>query len=271
MIFLRVLMCLSLLTSMSPLPVRAQEASPAAAPADDGNPGLSLTQARELIKTGDYDGAIELLRGTIEQSKDRYDRLRDAYLLLAKTHVILSNENKLRLQHRETSRLNYEKARDIITECLKVEQLRHTRAEPVEEFPEEMLTLFAEVRGQIFGSFRVKELQPPGAVVLLGTDTLGTLPGEDLLGDVDLAIGTHRVVVHAHGYNDVTEEITISPNSTLERSYHLGKRRGATWYGVVGTGAAGVVVGLVALIGKGSTPATTLDPLPEAPPPPANP
>lgn len=268
MTFIHAAACLTLLASMSPPPVRAQETAAHAAPADSTNTSLSLSQARGLIKTGDYDGAIELLRGTIDQSRDRYDALRSAYLLLAKTYVYMGNENKFKPQHREMSRLNYKTARDVIAECLSLEPLRHTRAEPVEDFPEEMITLVAEVRGEIFGSFRVKELKPPGAIVLLGRDTLRAMPEDNLLGDVDLAAGSHRVVIHAEGFKDLTESITISPGSTLERSYHLLKQRGKTWYGTVGTGAAGVVAGVVWLVSRGGTPPAALKPLPEAPAPP---
>lgn len=255
---MRAVACALMLAASAPLPARAQ-----------GAQAPPLDQAREMIKTGNYDGAIDVLRGTIDQSQGRHDTLRDAYLLLAKTYVIRYNEFRITAQGRETARLNLEQAREILTECLSTKELRHTRLEPVTEYPEEMVTLFSEVRGQIFGSFRVTQIEPPDAIVLLGTDTLRTLPGENLLGDVNLAVGPQRVVVHADGYKDLTEEVTISPNTTLERSYKLTKKRTATWYGLVGAGAAAVVAGIVALAGGKDDSPETLDPLPEAPPPPA--
>lgn len=237
----------------------------------DGDPDASLDQARELIKDGDYDHAIEILRAAIERARSRVATLRNAYLLLIKTYVFLGNDFKFKPQGREASNLNYQEAKALIAECLGIRELRHTHPEPASEYPEEMIRFFAEGRSRIFGSFRVAELEPAGAVVLLDADTLRALPGDSLIGDVDLAVGKHLVVVRARGYKDVTEEITISPNSTLERPYHLARRRGAAWYATIGAGAAGVVGGLIALVASGGESSTTpaLEPLPPAPPPPS--
>ncbi|HEY3215894.1 MAG TPA: hypothetical protein VGK93_05335 [Candidatus Eisenbacteria bacterium] len=297
------LLCLVFVVQSVPLPVGADPASPtpdATAPAGGGpdrtmapdttagsrpaeapaGPGAppgngetpaALEQAREYIKNGDYDNAIELLKGVLEKARSRMQTLREAYLLLIKTYVFLGNDLRSKPQGREASNLNYQEARKLIAECLRTKELRHARPEPASEYPPEMITFFAEVRSQLFGSFRVVELEPREAVVLLDADTLRALPGDGLFGDVDLAIGPHLVVVRAKGYKNVTEEVTISPNSTLERPYRLARRHGSAWYATVASGTLGVVGGVIALAaGRGSTsgPATP-EPLPGAPPPPA--
>src|SRR4029453_7622748 len=126
-----------------------------------------------------------------------------------------------------------------------------------------------EVRSQIFGSFRVVDLEPAGAVVVLDADTLRAMPGDSLPGDVDLKVGPHRVAVTARGYRPLTQEIVISPNAMLERSYRLSRKRGAAWYATASGVAVALVVGIFS-IGRGSAePPAGLSPLPPAPPPPA--
>jgi hypothetical protein len=262
---IRVMLGLLLLWASFPSTLLAQSTPPA--PAAKQDPATALDRARELIKTGDYDGAIEILRGSIDRA--RPDVLRDAYLLLIKTYVIVGNDYRFKPQGRENSRLNYERAKDIIAQCLGTKQLRHTQPVPASDYPEEMIGFFAEVRGKIFGSFRVADVQPADAVVLLDADTLRRTPPQNQMGDVDIAIGSHVVTVRALHYRDVTETVTIAPNSTLDRSYRLAKRRGRAWYASVGAGAAGVVAGVVTLFGGKKKPED--QPLPGAPPPPANP
>jgi hypothetical protein len=237
-----------------------------------GQPVASLDDARELIKVGDYDGAIQILKATIERERQQIPVLRDAYLLLIKTHVYVGNEFKSKPQGRTNSNLQYQEARRLIGECLRTRELRHVRPDPPSEYPEEMVRFFAEIRGQIFGSFRIVSLEPRDAVVLLDSDTLSALPPDSLLGDVDIAIGPHLVVVRSKGYKDLTEEIAISANSTLERSYRLNRKHGAGWYATMGAGALAVVGGVVALAtGGGSTEPPPPEPLPGAPNPPPNP
>lgn len=246
------------------VPLAAQEALP---PAD---PQAALQRSQDRIRSGDYDGAIEILKTTIAGARADTSVLRPAYLLLAKSLVYLGNDLKRRPQGRSSADLNYAEAKRRIAECLSIRELRHTRAEPVEEYPEEMVRMFDEVRSEIFGSFRIIGLQPPDATVLLGADTLRIPPGETLPGDVNLAVGGYVVKVGRTGYRTLTDPIRISPNATLERSYVLPKKRGRMWYATrAGAGAliAGGTVALVRWINRDDP----LDPLPEAPPPPARP
>ena len=233
----------------------------------------TLDEAREMIKSGDYDHAIEILKGTIggtiEHERHRPEVLRDGYLLLIMTYTYVGNDFRSRPQGRELSNLNYKAARDLITEALKTKELRHLKPEPASDYPPEMVQAFADVRAQIFGSFRVTSLDPPNAVATFDGDTLRSFPGDSVAGDVDLDVGKHLVLVRAEGRKDISEDVTISPNSTLERSYALSKAHGAVWYAAWAAGALAVVGGVVALAagGKESTPPPD-QPLPGAPPPP---
>jgi len=252
-------------------PTNAQPATAPQAPPATADVHASLQEARESIKNGDYDHAIEILQGMIAQAGNRLTDLREAYLLLIETHVFLGNDLKFKPQGRQASVLSYKAAKEKIAECLRIKELRHTRPEPASDFPPELVSFFAEVRGEIFGSFRVAQLEPSDATVVLDADTLRAPPGENALGDVDLPVGRHLVVVRRHGYKNATDEIEVSAGSTLQQSYRLSKRRGAAWYATWGAGALAVTGGLVALVaGKGSgSSASAPQPLPAAPPPPS--
>ena len=229
------------------------------------DPG-ALDEARDLIKSGDNDRAIDVLKGVIGRERTRIEQLRDAYLLLIKTYVFLGNDLKLKPQGRVLSDLNYQEARKRIVECLTVKELRHTQPEPASEYPREMVAVFKEVRAQMFGSFTVTEVTPPTAVLLLDSDTLRVPPGKEARGDVDLPVGVHRLVIHAVGYKDLTEDITIPPDGDLERDYRLEKRHGTWWYATRGTAAVGVASLGFAFRGHKKT--QTEQPLPAAPLPP---
>lgn len=260
----RILVSVAMACALVPLPVSAQDAARAPRAGD----AEVLSEVRELIKTGDYDGAIENLDGLIEGARGSTATLRDAYLLLIKTYVFMGNELRFKPQGREASRLHYDAARLRTEECLGIEALRHTRPEPATEYPQEMIDLFAEVRGRIFGSFRVVSLDPRDAVVTLDGDTLVAAPGDSLPGDVDLAVGPHRVAVAREGRQPVVEEITISPGATLEKSYVLRRARTRAWYATTIGATLGVVGGLVALIAGGGGGDEGPGPLPEPPLPP---
>ena len=266
----RALVCASMLISSSPSSLMAQNAqhASAAAPMDVES---TIQNARESIKNGRYDQAIETLQDVIKRPQQRTETLRVPYLLLIEAFVYRGNDFRCREPGRQASLQNYEKARALIAECLRVRELRHTRPEPATDYPDEMVASFKDVRAQIFGSFRVSDVSPAGAVVLFDADTLKGEPGSAMREDTDLAVGQHRVIVHYPGYREVAENVTIAPGSTLEQPYHLTRPDRRVWYA---SGAAVFLAGgLAAILGKkaAGTGTTTAQPLGGPPPPPARP
>jgi len=266
------------------------------APADATNDvDAALASAQELLRDGDYDRAIEVLKPALQAARlaamppdstgfgvdptaevepGAWLRVRDVYLLMTKTYVFIGNDLKFKPQGREASNLNYQEARRLIGECLGIHALRRTQADPASD-PPEMVQFFDEVRREMFGGFRVVAVEPAEAFVLLDGDTLETLPDEDAYaGDMYLAVGPHEVLVRAResGYHEYVDEISISPDVTLERSYYLPKRRSWLWYTLWGTGigaAGGLIASLAGNGGSGGPAALT--PLPDAPGPPSGP
>lgn len=252
----RRLLFLTLVLLLCPLPARPQ-----AAPAED-----MLEVARQHILAADYNTAIELLSSQLESLKPDPERLRKTYLLLilSKVQNSVSHRNK---GETATAKSIMNDAKGTVLECLRNEQLRHTQ--PVlenMETPPLMAELFEDVRREIFGGFQIQSLEPPGAMAILDGDTLWTLPGSDFIGDTNLSLGPHIVVVQAEGYQTTTENITIAAGVTVEKNYALKKKKGTFWYiSRGGIMAALVVAGGVLGIGGGSDP---LQPLPGPPAPP---
>jgi hypothetical protein len=229
---------------------------------------VSIGEARELIKSGDYDRAIERLKAALVQSRNDPERQRVAYLQLIKAYVFLGNDYKFKPQGREAASLNYREARERIAEALAIPALRHMRPEPATDFPPEMIAFFADVRAQLFSAFRVIELDPATAVVLLDGDTLRHPGTGAALGETGLPIGRHHVTVRSPGYVEVVEDVVLSPGATVERRYRLDKKRGAWWYASRGGAVAGLIGGAVALFAGKDGGGTTTATLPGAPPPP---
>jgi hypothetical protein len=259
---------LAFVPSLLPAAVRAQGGQPTpAAPATPQSSAAGLDAARDLIRNGEYDGAIEILKRAISAGQSA--QLRDAYLLLIKTYFFVGNDLKFNPKAgHEAANLNYQEARKLIGECLRTPGLQHTVPVPASDYPSQMIEAFNEIRGTMFGSFRIAQLEPRDAVALLDADTLRAFAGDTLLGDVDIPVGRHLLHLRAQGYKSVDEEVVIPPGSVLERSYQMTHQRGAVWYATASTLAVGAVAGVVALFQHHSTGSEPGN-LPDAPPPPA--
>jgi hypothetical protein len=131
-----------------------------------------------------------------------------------------------------------------------------------------MFGLFNEVAAEIFGSFRITRMEPGQAVAILDGDTLGVAP-DGVLGADNIEVGPgHVLAIHADGYEDWTEELTISPNATLERSYSLDKEKGAMWWMLRGGAVLGAGAAIYWLGQSSDGPPPVDEPLPGPPAPP---
>jgi hypothetical protein len=244
----------------------AQEAAPGA-----GHDAV-LAEARELLKKGEHEAAIGLLRPAIDEMITEgvaiREDLREAYLLLVNTNVQRMNHFNQNVEERQTARLWRDKAKDVIRECLTTPGLDDTEPDLAQD-PPEMVALFEEVRGEIFGTFRVVKLDPPKARVHLDGEFLGTGADGLPLERKNLQAGPHVVVVRADGYKDQTEDIDVAPGHTLDSKYTLKKKAGPTTWGLRAGLVAAAAVGVAALVDGGSG-GSAPTPLPEPPPPPAN-
>jgi hypothetical protein len=223
----------------------------------------SIQAARQYLKDGEYERAAESLRPAISKARNQITRLRQAYLLLIVTYVYQGNSAKMQVNGLEASRRYYAEAKRYVIECLSTRELRDTSTEPATDYPPEMVELFADVRRDIFGTFRILRLLPPDAVVTIDGDTLQTSPGGSLIQEPSLQIGAHTVTVNHPGYGGIVENIRVNPGDVVERSFELKRRSHRAWYSALAVAAAG---GTAALLSgkKGSSPRGS-DNLPEPP------
>jgi hypothetical protein len=257
-----------LLAALAPAGALAQAApaAPAAAPRPDST---VLADARESYKQGDYDRAIEGLRTALEREGHAKADQQALYLQLIKGYVLLGNDLKFRPQGREASNLNYNAARERIVECLSKPLLRGTRPEPETDYPPEMVRLFADVRAELFGAFRIVAVTPREATVVLDGDTLRARADGSYLAE-NLMAGPHALSVAAAKHQTLTEAVDVSAAATLERSYTLARRKTFTWYATRAAVVAGAAVGIGVLASSGGeTGASGLSALPAAPPAPS--
>ena len=259
-------------------PVRSEAPNHTAAPTaslPNFSPEQALDRAREYIKDDDFNSAIDVLDSTItrlstaiEQRRHLTEALREAYLLQVMAWVQYGSMLGQQPQGYHGAKQAEEKAEQYIIQCLSIKELRHTRPESGDKYPQLMVDLFERVRSQKLGGLQITKLSPSDAVVLLDGDTLRATGSRGVVGDTDLAAGSHRVVVYASGHKAITDEIVISPGGTQEKEYTLSKKRSRGWWAGVTAGALAVVGGVVALASGGSN--STEQPLPGPPAPPAS-
>lgn len=232
-------------------------------------PAEIIEKVNAHVRDAEYDEAITLCREAIEHFRDDADALRSLYLLLSKTFVTRGNSVLGEPQGRVTAELYYKEARDVVVQCLSNPELRRTRPDPPTDYPERLVRIFAEERARLFGSFRVIGLSPADATVLFDGRPL-PLDSEGLPADTDIRADDYTVQVQAEGYETITEIVTISPASTLERPYALEKKKTVGWYAARGALAVAAIVGLGFAFSSGGDSGSP-QPLPEPPDPPSGP
>jgi hypothetical protein len=220
-----------------------------------------LTTARTHMSSLRYEQAIALLEPVLlaEEPPDR-ERRRETYLLLIEAHVYRGN---LSAAGTKEQQLWYEEARNLVRECLSVSELRHTRPDPPERYPAEMLRFFDDVRRELFGSFEIAILDPADAEVTFDGVVLPAL-ADGTRRAASVPVGTHALVVRRDGYEEITEQVRVNPASVVTRSYELKRKRGVTWYATrIVAPVAVVAATVVAVTRKGDEPDL---PGPPAPP-----
>jgi hypothetical protein len=237
-------------------------------PATSGDP---LEQAREYLRSAEYDKAVAVLETHIEDSSGDPEALEPAYLLLINTYALLSNDFRSRGDF-VTSELYLDRAEESILECLQQPGLSHVRAVPEVDYPPEMVALFRATRASIFGSFEVTSLDPPDAVVMIDDVPVPVPAGSEFPKIENVPVGEHVLTVEADGYKTFTEEITIRPSTAMARELDLSKNRGFMWFASRGAVVAGVVaIAFLAGSGSGGDDTVPETELPDPPAPPSSP
>ncbi len=210
---------------------------------------------------------MESLMATRNLTSDELEILGQAYLYLVHTRVKYSywlDDHKVW----DRAQRQREAATKDIDRLLDVRALCHTRPDSTDH-PLLMHELFDQVRREKFGIFKVSQLDPADAWVIMGNDTLRTDPGESLV-EPDLIPGSYSVLVCRDGYRPQREDVLITKGETTVRDYRLREGRSWWWWTWRGAIAAGTVTAVTLGLIPGDEAATPPPPdLPLPPGPPA--
>jgi hypothetical protein len=234
-----------------------------------------LTDANTRLNEGAYQPAKEILDAILADSTATVEERQRAHLLTIKLYVLAANDADGKGDDFNAEE-NRSRASREITRCLEIPELRNTLPNPPQDFPQPMGTLFEQVRAGLFGSFRVKSLEPKNAIVVLDGDTLfhaaGQLPAEDnVYARRDGKPVEHTVVIEADGYKKQISTFEIDPSTVYTPEFVLDKGCGLPCWALRGGIVAAAIGAGAILLPSGGQSSQTEQPLPSPPNPPGSP
>ena len=208
-------------------------AAPLTSLASDNADDLGISARFDRVSLrgqGEYDQAIEMLRNILEEGERAEDISKRAYNYLVIT-VWDASDKEAAAQLAEEALLLYP---DL-------------DADPL-IFPPKLNSLYAEVRGNIFGSLHI-ESDPEFCNVFLDGSSAGRTP----LDSAYVRVGTYRLVVSRSGYADYSKTLEIRPGTDLRiEDIRLSRVRNWWWWTWrVGAPVAAVVAGGMAVASRG--------------------
>jgi len=206
-------------------------------------------EVSSLRATGQFEQAIEVLKGIIQEYSNSDDVLRLAYNNLVYTYYVANDPANEEAAAREA-----------------LERFPDLRAGDV-QFPAVINDGYERLRREMFGSLVINK--PEGARVFLNGEPKGDTPITLPL----VRVGRHELVVSRSGYNDYTETIEIEPGVVRQLDVSLTRQKDRWWWLTrVGAPVAATVGVVVALLVGGGDEGTTPEPEPlsEPPPPPTH-
>jgi hypothetical protein len=201
-------------------------------------------EVSSLRSQGQYEEAIELLRGIITEHAGSEEILRRAYSDLVFTLL---------------SKQDFDTATDIATEALF--RFPDLTADPV-YFPPTVNEVYADLRDRLFGELNVAT-RPDSCQIFLGDELVGLSP----LSLQYVRVGEYALKASKTGYNDELTIVRIEPGYPTSVPLSLQRDRGRMWWLLRVGPAVLVTSALLALQLRdkgGGEPGS----LPEPPPPP---
>lgn len=237
--------------------------SPARAQGTGASRESDLDHVRQLLEIEkDYETGRTLLNQVIEDETANIPGKQLAYILLVEMYVLRANDFESENDDQAADGMRALAIAEI-RNCLSHEELRHTRPEESEH--PEVVDLFAQERGKMFGSFTVSSLIPSHATVTFD-DVVLVSPDGGLPQEESVYPGPKTIKVTAEGYSPIVEQLDVFAGQNVVRAFKLDKKKGWKRYLFPGVALAGVVGLVVGLSGGGSDGGE--EPLPGPPPPP---
>ena len=204
-------------------------------------------QVSSLRATGQFDQAIEVLKGIIQENASSDEVLRLAYSNLVYTYYVAGDPAKEEAAAREA-----------------LERFPDLRADDV-QFPSVINDGFERLRREMFGSLVIGKPEEAGVSID------GVLKGNTPINLPLIRVGSHQLVVSKSGYADYADSVQIEPGVVRQLDVSLTRQKDRWWWLTrVGAPVAATVGVVVALLVGGDEEGTTPEPEPlsEPPPPP---
>ena len=198
-----------------------------------------------LRSQGQYDKAIEVLRGIIAEYSKSDEVLRRAYCDLVFTLM---------------SKPDADGAAQSAREALL--RFPNLTADPV-YFPPRVNELYDQLRGELYGALNVLT-KPDSCRIFLGETFVGVSP----LHVEYVRVGDYDMNISKSGYKDEASALRIEPGSPTSVQFSLQRERGKKWW-LLRTGPAAALAGVLVYLGlRGEEAAAAAEPLPGPPSPP---
>jgi hypothetical protein len=217
---------------------------PAMAQPEDRTIYEKFEEVSSLRSQGQYEQAIEILKGIIIEYSDSEEILRRAYSDLVFT--LLSKED-------------IEAAAEIARGALY--RYPDLKADPV-YFPPRVDEVYDDLRGRIFGSLNVAT-RPESCRVFLGDGFVGFSP----LSVQYVRVGEYALKATKAGHSDEIALIHIEPGKPTSVPLSLQRDRGKTWW-LLRVGPAVLVTGVLLALQLREEKTSEPGQLPGPPPPP---
>ena len=204
-------------------------------------------EVSSLRATGQFEKAIEVLKGIIQEYSDTDEVLRLAYNNLVYTYYVANDAASQEAAAREA-----------------LVRFPDLRADDV-RFPATINEGYERLRGEMFGSLVINK--PIGARVFVDGNHKGDTPITLPL----VPVGRHELLVSKSGYTDHTEAVDIGPGVVRQLEVSLDRQKDKWWWLTrVGAPVAALAAGIALAFTAGGDEGTTPEPqpLPEPPPPP---
>jgi tetratricopeptide (TPR) repeat protein len=205
----------------------------------------SFDRVSSLRSRGQYEQAIEILKGIIAEQAKSDEILRQAYNQLVFTFL-----SKQDLEAATVS------AREALSRYPEIKA-------DLGNIPEEVNELYSNLRAQMYGALNVVT-KPDSCRVILNGDLL---KGLSPINIPYVKVGEYTLNVNKSGYKDESTTVRIEPAKPTSVPVSLQRDRNKKWW-LLRAGPVVVLAGVLAALGlQGEEPSTTPAPAPLPPPP----
>jgi hypothetical protein len=219
---------------LSWLPLVCLAVSVGFAQPDAGSVDQRFDQVADLRSRGEFDAAIDLLTGIIQESSQSDEALRRAYNQLVWTIVVKSADVNERARQTGNAQLRDEldglarRLGEVVGDALT--RFPDLRAGDDIPDPSRVNQVYEPARQRMFGNLVVIS-EPDSAEVWINDDESNQTPdGWTPLRRNLFPVGDYEIRLSKEGFHDENLTTRIRPNETVEHNVPLRHKRSKTWW-----------------------------------------